>query len=44
MSAPVVYGGLPTAPPGDIGTDQGAVKPDIPSFKWPKPTPKPKPK
>jgi hypothetical protein len=28
--------GLPTAPPGDIGTHQGAVPPDIPKFKWPK--------
>jgi hypothetical protein len=27
-------GGLPTAPPGDIGTHQGAIKPDIPTFKW----------
>jgi hypothetical protein len=34
---PPVYGGLPTAPPGPIGTDQGAVKPDIPRFRWRKP-------
>ena len=27
--------GLPTAPPGDIGTHQGAV-PDVPRFRWPK--------
>jgi hypothetical protein len=28
--------GLPTAPPGDIGTFQPAVKPDIPTFRWPR--------
>lgn len=29
-------GGLPTAPPADIGTDQGAVRPDVPSFRRPR--------
>ena len=32
----VQYQGLPTAPPGDIGTFQPAVMPDIPTFRWPK--------
>lgn len=31
--SPTNYGGVPTAPPGPVGTPQGAVKPDVPVFK-----------